>query len=253
MLVSMFLLLVAGCAGPPDSILLSGIVKDQPYGAGKPVADVTVTTRDDSFEETATGKTGSDGSFSLEIPAVSDFYVELSGSGFTPTLYAGEAGAYDLDAGDDVLFVRSEAAADELKTAFGSCAADKVGAIVEGEVRLFMDNIPYSDLLPVANAFASVIDGEGTVYQACYLDDKGGPAKGGSTTGATGRFGVFGLPEGPLQLDVGYSKLTDENDTSDPYDTGSGDDTGDSWHWYYRAWMLDGAIAPFYPAIVEMH
>jgi hypothetical protein len=241
------LVLVLGCAGPPETVVFSGTVRDQPYGGGKPVAGVQVTERDADFEKAATATTADDGTFSMVVGAVQDFYVELSGDGFVPTIFAGEMGAYDFNAGDETLFVRSDAAPDALRTEFDAWGT--AGATIEGEVRLYQSGVSFSKLPPVGNAFVNVIDGEGNSYSPRYLDAKGAPDPKANTTGATGRFAFFDLPEGPLQLDVAYGKVDDD---SGAYDTGDPNDSDDAWHWYYRTWLLEGAIAPFYPALVEM-
>ncbi|MBN1336146.1 MAG: hypothetical protein JXB39_09310 [Deltaproteobacteria bacterium] len=240
---------LAACDTFPDTVLLSGSVYDAPYDEGKAVAGIAVTTRDgglDVFSETVTDASGA---FQVEVASQQHLYVALSGDGQAPTLFAGQTGAYDMTVARGALFVRPETWAADLAARFGACASQALAAkgagtgLIEGEVRLYMAGVSAPDSIVAERAWVTARQGDGTAWEACYLDDEGAPDPDARYTGSQGRFAVFGVPAGPILLLVSYG----DRDAADNDDTGEG-----VWYsWVYEVLMEDNGVAPFYPAWVE--
>jgi len=171
------------------------------------------------------------------VPANQSFFVTFSdeADGYVPTAFTGLAGSSDVQAPEGTLFVRSKDALAQLKAEFAACPqVDDAGAVVEGEVRVYLP-VDEPDQLPtVADASVVVYDIDDTAFPACYLDDKGGSLPDGSQTGETGRFAVFGVPPGPVSVEVTWA-FTEEVDLT-------------SW---YIVRAPEGGVAPMYPAWVE--
>lgn len=231
------------CGGAPETVMLRGSVHELPYGQGEPLGDISVLARDEDHARTSSSSTASDGSFEVETAAGQNLFLELSGSGRVTTLFAGETGIFDLNVGSDTLFARSEQELASLREEFGECGQVQGGTVVEGEVRIYFGGFEASSL-PIANtAWVRALEQDGTSHDACYLDAQGLAAPGALYTGPLGRFAVFGLPPGPALLEVN----TGTHGEKDP-DTGASEVET----WYYEIWGVEGAISPFYPALVEI-
>ena len=240
---------LATCNTFPESVLMSGTVFDAPYDDGQGAAGVTVTTRDGSLDVFSDTVTGEDGAFEVEVASQQHLYVELSGEGRTTTLFAGEVGAYDMEVAQGVLYVRPDSWAAYLVAEFGACAETALAAegagtgVIEGEVRLYASGVNPPDAAILGNAWAEARRADGTTWEACYLDDAGEADPDAIYTGARGRFAIFGVPADALLLLVSYG----DRDAADADDTAAG-----PWYsWVYEVLMVDGAVAPFYPAWVE--
>lgn len=240
---------VAACGAFPTTVLMSGTVYDAPYDDGQGAGGITVATKDGSLDAFSQTTTDASGAFELEVASQQDIYLELSGEGKATTLFAGEVGAYDMDVARGALFVRPSSWAADLAAEFGTCATDALVAegagtgIIEGEVRLFMDGVSASDAAILGNAWATAHRGDGTAWEACYLDDEGDADPKATVTGALGRFAIFGVPAEPIIVLVSYG----DREAAEADDTGAG-----MWYsWVYATLMTDGGVAPFYPAWVE--
>ena len=228
---------VAACYPLPDKVVLSGVVLDAPYGDGEPLPDAQVVVRDATLEVCGETSTNDDGLFSLDVAAGQDMYVQVGAEGYSTHLFAGSSGFFDLDFNDGTLWSRPQADAEAIVADFGDCAAGGEGGVIEGEVRLYMGGIPAQDLIVVETATVTAYDWNGDALPTCYLDEDGQPAPDGEMTNATGRFGIFDVPAGPITIEATY------------YIDGT-DEVGQ--YWYYRVLMVEGAVAPFYPLLVEV-
>jgi hypothetical protein len=240
---------LAACSAFPSTILMSGTVYDAPYDDGQGAGGITVATRDGSLDAFSETVTDASGAFELEVASQQDIYMALSGGGKAPTLFAGEVGAYDMDVAPGALFVRPAAWAADLATEFGTCAKDALAAegagtgVIEGEVRMYMSGVSAPDAAILGNAWATAYQGDGTAWEACYLDDGGDADPEAKVTGALGRFAIFGVPADAIVLLVSYG----DREAAEADDTGAG-----MWYsWVYAVLMTDGGVAPFYPAWVE--
>jgi hypothetical protein len=243
-LFSLALLPLTACNLEVTEVMLSGVVLDQPYFVGSPAVGVEVTSLDGDLVEFSSATSDATGLVELPVAAAQDMFLELRGDGIATTLFAGEAGVFDLALNEGELYTVPDTRAAELAEEFGDCAGDGSGGIIEGEVRIWMPGEETSDISLVGNAWVVAYDEQNNEYPPCYLDENGDPApEDQHLTNATGRFAIFGVPEGKSFLEVAYRPGGTEDDTEDS--------ELDAFYWPYKVNMVDGAHAPFHPAWVE--
>jgi hypothetical protein len=184
--------------------------------------------------------TRADGLFEVEVGAGQDFYLVLTGESHAPTSFSGLSGFVDFVAGYGVPWIATDAFLETLSTDFAACpTATSSGGIVYGEVRLYLDGIAAWELPPAADAKISVTGSDGESVVVCFLDDEGGSLESGVSVGATGRFAAFGLPQGPLLVEVKYPEA-DGSDEVAQYRGLIAESTGEN-----------GGVALFSPIYVE--
>lgn len=227
--------MLGACWTLPDEVLLTGRVLEEQDGGGFEGASLQV--HDPLGEAWSQGTTGADGDFELVVPASSAFFLTLSADGYVSTSFTGIAGASDVVAEDGTLFLREQADVDALRAEFSACPrVDEPGPIIEGEVRpYFAVDAEPEELPTIATAWVTVYEQDDTATSACYLDDDGNSLPDGTRTGATGRFAIFGAPEGPVSLEVSYDLTSDYALST----------------WYIVRPPTDG-IVPMYPAWVDV-
>ena len=228
-------LLISGCWSIPLEVQLSGTLLDSIDGQGLSGAGIEV--HDALDVAAATGTTGEGGAFDITVPASQSFFVTFNDAagGHVPTSFTGIAGSSDVQADEGTLYMRSADELALLRAEFAACPeVDDEGPIIEGEVRLYLDVEEKDELPTVPDANVKVYDAQDNEFLACYLDDKGASLPDGTRTGATGRFAVFGVPEGPLSVEVTWA-LTESVDMT-------------SW---YIVRAPAGGVVPMYPAWVE--
>ena len=220
----------------PESTLISGMVMDS-QDAGTPAPGVTVTTLDGGGMEWATTTTDDSGTFVVDLPIYTLFYLEAAADGFVPTVFSGFAENEPLEVQDGSLWMRTPQEHDELAVTFGDCAAEAgEGGVIEGEVRMLVIQTPDLSELPlVTTASVLAYTADGTPYSACYLDDEGISSAEAFQTGETGRFAIFGVPDGLISLQVRY-------------DYGGSEDQED----WYPIYMPDNGTVPLWPALVSL-
>jgi hypothetical protein len=141
----------------------------------------------------------------------------------------------DLDPG--VLWVRGSEDLEAIREEFAGCDGyDQQGAIVEGEVRVFLPvEQPVDELPLVTTASIEIMDADDNSTTACYLDDEGLSDPEATVTGETGRFAVFGLQ-------AGLSWVTIEYTVDDDFESS----------WEYPILLPENGTAPMYPVLVEL-
>ncbi|MFH1467459.1 MAG: hypothetical protein ABIO70_23950 [Pseudomonadota bacterium] len=242
--LTLIALVATGCP-QARSVALGGVVLDAPHGDGEPAPGIEVTVLDGDLEVYDQATTDEAGAFALRAAAAQDMFLELRGEGKVTTLFAGEAGVFDMSLVDGALYVLGEQRPAELAATFGDCAPSAAGGIAEGEVRAYIPGEEESDLSLVGNAWVVAYDVDNDPVDACYLDADGAPApEGQALTNATGRFAVFGLQPGPHVLQVSFTAGSGGEDT--------GAEEGETFSWFYKVNMVEGGLAPFYPAWVEL-
>ena len=227
--------LLAGCWSIPLEVQLTGTLLDSREGQGLAGADIAI--HDALDVPGATGSTGEGGAFEITVPASQSFFVTFAdeAGGHVPTAFTGLAGSSDVQAEEGLLYLRSADEVEALRAEFAACpAVQEPGPIVEGEVRVYLPVEQKDELPTVPDATVIVYDIDDNPFSACYLDDKGASLPDGLETGATGRFAVFGVPEGPLSVAVTWAFTEDVDLTS-----------------WYIVRAPEGGVVPMYPAWVE--
>ena len=230
----MIALLWISCALPSSVVMLSGQVQTQ-QDSETGAADVLVSIRDARTDPHGDVTTDQDGLFEIEIPGSNVYHMVLSKDDSMPTTFSGIVGQSDVAIPADELFVRSQAEVVLLREEFSACpTAEEEGGIVEGVVRFKLQNTDDESFLVAPLTAITVFNAEGVEYPGCYLDDDGNSVEEADNVGNTGRFAVFGVPEGPttilFQQDIG-GMLVDN---------------------YGYIYLPENGIAPFYPAFVDL-
>ena len=167
--------------------------------SGTGAADILVSLRNAKTKPHGTVTTDNNGMFDIEIPSSNVYHIELSGTDIIPTAFSGVVGQSDVAIPEDNLFVRSSAEVDSLREAFSACPhAELEGGIVEGIVQFTLQNTDDDSFLVAPLTAVTVVDNDGIEFDACYLDDEGVSVEEADNVGTTGRFSVFGVPEGPV-------------------------------------------------------
>ncbi|MDP2305423.1 MAG: hypothetical protein Q8P18_05305 [Pseudomonadota bacterium] len=229
------LLLLSACDPLPTTVTMSGTVGDTPYGGGGVVAGATIDIVDDALASIDSQTADDAGAFSVSVPAGVPFFVTVAAEGYVPTAFSGTAGINDFEAPDGYPWVASDAWFAALRAEFAACpTVNATGAVVAGEVRGNIPGTPYTDLPLVATGSVRAF-GEGEIeYPACYLDDAGVSVADAAQVGDTGRFVIFGVPPGPIVVDVRYV-----------------DPAGDEPVQLFRFVAPEDGFVPIYPALVE--
>ena len=231
------LALLCGCPPKPiTEVQLSGTIFDGPDSIdGVAGANVDIRTYDGALFDSTTAN--SQGRFSITVPADQPLFVVVGDTeDHVPTSFTVNIGTVDAQAPTGALWARRASVLAEVQHDFTGCGlADDAPTTVEGDVRLYLGDVEESDQLPIVTT-ASVLGntGEGTLLGACYLDDDGNSDPSRGETGDTGRYAIFGLPEGPTTLTVTY----DNGDSSGSVDL--------------LVYVPDGGTVPQYPTLVPI-
>ena len=229
---------LAACgSGLPEEVTLTGRILAEPDADAAPLAGATLELRDNELAAIDEVETDDDGGFSLQLPAGYPFYLSIGGDGLVATSFSGYAGFEDYTVDDGVLWAQDDAGLTALRAEFADCATvDDPGGVVEGQVRLYIEGQEVEDLPTITTGEVLVYESDGTEHTACYLPDEEDPSAEQLWTGSTGRYAVFGIPEGPTTIAAWYSIQEDELSESA----------------YYYAWMPEEGAVPLYPTLVSL-
>jgi hypothetical protein len=225
---------LVACAQSPESVVLYGIVEDAPDGEGSPVEGASLTSLDEdglaSADPYGTTETLEDGSFVIEVPAGEAFFLTVEAAEHVSTAWSGTAGLVDVYAGEGVPWVATPEWVDGIRAAHAACeSVTDADAVVTGEVRQSIDSADYGEMPLLSGAVVTVTDSQNNTLPTCYLDDEGASDAAATETGTTGEFAVFGVPEGPVLVDVVV-----------------GDRLAS-----YRYRVPSGGAVPMFPALIE--
>ena len=212
--------LLLSCLSEPDA-RMSGAVLDS---AGQPFPLADIEIRDSMGSLFAEGAADAGGAFEIELPPFSTFFAVFSADGHPPSSFTGFAGDGLFEVENGTLYLRSAGELADVAAPFSDCGTGF--GMIDGEVRLAIPEQDPSDLPLVETATATAYGEDGTETAACY---DGESTEG---TGESGRYAVFGLPEGVTVLEVGL-------------DLGNGY-TESIEHIVY---VPDGGAAPLYPTL----
>ena len=232
----LFFALIAGCSALGNKpVAMTGRLMNGPDADATPVANPTLTVRDGNAELFAEATGDADGTFSVDVPAGAFFTVTSSAEGHVPTSISGQAAAGPFDAGDGNVWAMPDQQYAGIFDAFSGCPnVDLAGGLIYGQVRLWTGSTDDGDVYTVNTATAIAYGQDDAEIDACYLDDDGGDSGLATSTGSTGYFAVFGMPEGASTMVLNYSIY---GNSVDPY--------------YWPLWIPEDGVAPLLPAYVE--
>ena len=230
----MIFLLLACDPNLPTQVSLSGTVYDAPYLTGSVVPGETLRSLDELGTEVATATAAEDGSFTIVVPAGSPFFLLLEGQGHPVTSFSGSSGFVDLPAGEGIHWIATDDWEAELRSDFVGCSTvGEGGTAVVGELRQSISGFAPWDLPIATTASVAVTDSAGRVHPVCVLGEDGVAVDSGAV-GTKGVFAAFGLPEGPMIVEVRYT-------------TEAGEPLSD----LYRGYAPAEGVAPFFPIYVS--
>lgn len=227
-------LLVLAACDRTVPVTMSGRVLDDPYEDANPVANPTLEVRDVMADVFASADGDSDGSFEVDVPGGQFFTVMASADGYVPTSISGTAAAGDFEAGDGAIWAMSDQEHDDLVEVWAGCPhAGEDGGATVGQVQIYTgdDTTAYTVTAGTVTLYAA----DGSTMDGCYLDNDGTAGSTGLETGSTGRFAIFGAPEGASSLLLTFEV---------------GDVVEGPYQW--PVWIPGDGVAPLYPAYVEL-
>ena len=199
-------LALGGCTTIGD-VAVRGTVFASPDGE-VPLADATVILRDVRGKIYDRGRTDADGDFEVAAPPASDIVAEVQADGYASSAFAGVTGEEPVfKVPDGTLYAVDEDEVVDWETQFAGCPGIGQGGAILGEIRVRELTEPGTDIHAIVTAGSTTVEmDDGTVLDACYLDDEGlGLEEGREVTGETGRFAIFGVPEGFGTMTVRYA------------------------------------------------
>lgn len=235
-------LALSACAPEARDGVLTGIVTVDAEADSDPVPSARVRIFDASDARRDDVTTDEDGRFEAAIPWAGGFFVQIEHDAAVPTTFSvvSTSGAVEGGVGD--LWLRTDEQLDQLRTSFSECpAVDQPGAIVEGQVKVYLPVAQVDDLPAITTARVTLTDPAGAEHTACYLDGLSQSAPDATVTGSTGRFAFFGLPAGVGVLHVEYfideSLIDDTGDVQDALIQGG----------ELPIRLVEGGVSPLYP------
>lgn len=233
----MLWMLLLGCA--EDFSTLSATLQSGLWSQS-PLAGAEIIAYDFGLVETDRVTSGEDGAFSIALRPGTIFYLEMSAADHVTTGLTGTISYEDLAIEDGQIWVRTRDELDQVRQDFAGCpGADGDGAVIEGEIRLYMPGISAAEAPLSATGWARVYSSDGALIddEPCYLldDDQQLVYDPEAThTGVRGRFAFFDAPTGDVTVEVGY-----DIESYTYYQT------------YYYTYVPEGGVTPMYPAWVE--
>lgn len=236
------LALATACAPAPRDGVLSGVVTVDDTSDSDPVAGARVRTFGPGNSAIDDVETNADGRFEAAVPWAGGFFVQLDHASAVPTTFSIVSVSGAVEGGPGDLWLRTASQVDEMRATFAGCpSVDQPGAIVEGEVRVYLPVEQVDELPTVTTAIVTLEDPTGAEHTACYLDGRSTSDPDAEVTGSTGRFAFFGLPEGVGVLTVRYwideSYMDDTGDVSDALIEGGS----------LPVRLVEGGVSPHYP------
>jgi hypothetical protein len=232
------LLLLFACSSE-EVVTLYGTLLEGHNAEAVPLGGADLSVYEDQGQPYASTVSEADGSFEVSAPGGQNIFVEVAGDGLVPASFTGVAGLFEQqEIEEGLVFAVTEADYSEWVADFGGCEAlDTNTASVIGDIRLYgLLDADSGEEIVVTTGYAYVESLDGTVYEACYLDEEGVAFDPEAVaTGLSGRYTIAGVPAGVHTLVVGY--------------VGAGGVVGE--HDYFL-WLPEGGVSPRFPSYVEL-
>ena len=236
---NVFLLFAAlvGCS-PTSEVMVQGSVAASRDTPKLPMQGGQIEIREDDGSLYDSASIASDGAFSIRAPMGSDIFATVSSAEHVAASFTGVSGfatVFEVEEGS--LFAVSQTEWAQWREQFEGCpGVDSAGAGIIGEVRMstLLDS-ETGEAPIVTTAMPLAEDLDGVVYTTCFLDEEGMLYEPlAESTGASGVFAIFGLPEGFVVIDLKYQIIDDV--------------------FYVRSiplWAPKDGVVPLFPAWVE--
>lgn len=209
-------LTVAACEPDKRMGVLTGVITDGPDVESATIDGARVRTFNKSGKQLDDVTSNGDGAFQAATPWGGTFFIEVD-DGDVPTAFSAIAQYGSVEGGPGDLWARSQGELDGLRATYDQCpTVDDAGGVIEGEVRVYLPVNELDDLPEITTAVVTATGADGTVYDACYLNDLTQSEPDLPWTGETGRFAIFGVKPGIVDIDIDYwvPNSTGEIDTS---------------------------------------
>ena len=225
--------LLAGCL-PTMSASITATITDNNQSV-VPNASVEIRAWDGSFLTELNGD--SDGTFTVDLPPYQEFFVIVSSDDHPPTSFTGYSGEGEHTVPNGTLWLRTFEEVESVTSAFSPCSQtpENNTGLIEGEAKLYISGTPVSDLPTLTTATASAEQNDAVVSEGCYLpqiDEESGEEIASDTTGDSGQYALFDIPEG-------LTKMTIEIDVD-----------GELYDYPYWVYVPANGIVPLRPTLV---
>lgn len=195
-------LFALGCA--EDTVILSGRLGDGPGVDAPGLSGAQIEVVDtETGEQLIVGTSSSDGAFSFLVPPGRNVAALVRGEGLVTASFGGVTGFIDVALDDGSLYGVSPDLVSQWRKDFAGCPSDDARVFAFGRMEYSNLKGDQKGLSPIAGGGrAELLTGADPVL-ACYLDPKTERYEPtADRTGATGRFAIFGVPDGSSALDV---------------------------------------------------
>jgi hypothetical protein len=192
---------VAATACAVPSLDMTGRLQaaaDDVVGVGG--AEVVVRTFDTSPWSSV--RTNVAGDFSIPVPVQAEIFVEFRADGVaSPIAFGGTTGVADpFSVPLGTFFVVDYEEEADLRDRFAGCPDVEAPGMITGDVRILVSGDPLLDPLDPSASVRVELD-DGTLIEACYLNEEGTAYDPGATTvGPAGVFAIFGVQGKPFTL-----------------------------------------------------
>lgn len=235
------LVTVAACSSERRVGVLTGIVTSGPEASSETIEGARVRTFGMQGKLLDDVVTNQDGSFQADVPYGGTFFIEVD-SGDVPTAFSALSQYGSVEGGHGDLWTRTSGQVEGIRSVYGGCgSASDEGGIIEGEVQVYLAVNETDELPLITTATVRATAEDGTVHEACYLNNLGETEDALFWTGNTGRFAIFGVPPGLYDVEVEYWIPDYEGEI----DTGNSDQRIETPRLPIR--MPEGGVSVHYP------
>ena len=227
---------LGACDAEPETVTMRGVLWDAPESE-KTFAGAAIQTLTNDGQKVDRSTSANDGGFTVNAPWGTALHALVTAPGHVDSSFSGVSGVADtfrLGAGD--LHGFPEELLEEWETDYSGCPGIGEGSALLGYARFIelVDSVTGEH--PIVETLAvRVLAADGEYYDACYLNADGTAyAADQAEVGPTGRFAVFGLPEGLARVDLAYLFVETSEDRYVHQVS-------------YDAWLPKSGVAPRFP------
>jgi hypothetical protein len=197
---------LGACEVEPETLTMRGVLWDAPESE-QAFAGANVQTLTSDGQNVDKSTSANDGGFTVSAPWGSTLHALVSAPGHVTSSFSGVSGISDtfrLGAGD--LHGFPQGLLTTWEEDFAGCEGIGQGSALLGYARFIELADPKTGEHPIVETLAvRVLASDGEYYDACYLNADATERDGDAVeVGPSGKFAVFGLPEGLARVDLVY-------------------------------------------------